>query len=199
MILFVTGLIVGAILSVIADRLWRQYERSPKLDISCGEFFDTSGGGLSEGYQFTITNRGDVEIPPHKIWIYNPSRGSISLFTRNREGSTLPGQKLEHRCIMIRNQKLLSVLPDLYRDRNNNPMNEIQKSEFIFRLVLDSSDKIIYENKKIGNAFVGLFQNARENKSIRGNSSNDMMALQLKYEPFYRKFGAKFVKKKLIS
>jgi len=195
MILFIIGLILGAILSVIADRLWRQYERRPKLDISCGEFLDRTIGGIDEGYDFTITNRGDVEIPPYKIWIYNPSHGSISFFVRDREGSTLPGQKLVHRFIMIRNQKLLAVFPDLYRDRNSNPMNNAQKDKFVFRLISEKSDKKIYENENIGSAFVKVFQNTRENGSFSKNTYDDMKALQIKYEPFYGKLLGKIQSK----
>jgi hypothetical protein len=188
MMLFFIGLLIGAILSVIADRLWRQYERIPKLDISCAEYFDATIGCMSKGYEFTITNRGTFEIPPYKIWIYNPWRGSISFFTKNRDESTLPNQKLMHRCAMVMNEKLINILPDLYWDRNNNsPMSEVQKRGFVFRLVLDNSDKIIYENMDIGNAFVKVFQKTRESGSFSGNTFDDMKALQLQYEPFYKK------------
>ena len=70
----IAGLILGAILGVVADRLWFRYERIPKLDIVGGESMGVDG----EGYHFTITNRGILEIPPYKIYIYHPCRGSIS-------------------------------------------------------------------------------------------------------------------------
>lgn len=129
MILVITILIVGAILSVIADQLWRQYEQRPKLDISCGEFYDTSGGGLSEGYQFTITNRGAFEIPPYRICVYHPSHGSGSFFTRDKEGGQLPNQKIIHNYIMFKNGRMQNEFIDFYRDGNNNPMNEAQKMD----------------------------------------------------------------------
>jgi hypothetical protein len=187
MVLFFTGLIVGAIASVVADRLWRRYEQHLRLDISFGEFFNTQTGQLCKGYQFTITNRGKYEIPPYKIWICNPFRGSISLFDRDRNQSTLPEQQLVHKCFMIINKELSAYLPDFFQRTNGGIMNEAQKSEFVFRLVLDNSEKIIYENKSLGNAFVKIFQNTRSNMNFEKNSYNDMMALQVKYEPIYKK------------
>jgi len=199
---FIAVLILGAVLGVVADRLWRQYERVPKLDISCGEFFDTTSGVREEGYVFTITNRGICAIPPYKIWIYSPWRGSISFFISNRDESTLPNQKLVHRCFMIRNKELINAFPDLYRDRNNNPIKEDQKNDFIFRLILENSDKIIYENRDIGNAFVKVFQRTRESGNFSENTFDDMMALQIKYEPLYKKIGHRFwnkINKKKIN
>jgi hypothetical protein len=164
MIEFVAALILGTVLGVIADRLWSWVERTPRLDIIGGEFMTRN----EEGYQFTITNRGAFEIPPYKIYVYHPSHGSGSFFTRDKEGGQLPNQKIMHNYIMFKNGRMQNEFIDFYRDGNNNPMNEAQKNGFIFRLVLDNSDKIIYENKNTGNTFVKIFQNARENKSIRG-------------------------------
>lgn len=194
MVLFFTGLIIGAILgavcSVTADRLWRRYEQRLRLDISFGESFDTMTGQLREGYQFTITNRGKYEIPPYKIWIYSPLRGSISLFDRDRDQSTLPEQQLVHKCFMIINKELSACLPDFYRRTSGGVMNESQKSEFVFRLILDNSKKIIYENNDMGNAFVRIFQGVRRDKSIPNKDlsyDNDIAILRIRYDTFYKK------------
>jgi hypothetical protein len=66
-------------------------------------------------------------------------------------------------------------------------MNDAQRKQFVFRLVLDNSDKVIYENRKIGNTFVKVFQNARETKNVLRMDFDDAMALQCKYEPWYVK------------
>ena len=124
--------------------------------------------------------------------IYHPRRGSISFFARSKDGSLLPDQKVKYKYIMIKNGKLLSEFPDFYRDIDNTVMSTIQRDKFVFRLQLDDSDKIIYESRTIGNAFVKVFQKARENKNIYEGSFDDMMALQCIYEPLYRKFFKKF-------
>jgi hypothetical protein len=67
-----------------------------------------------------------------------------------------------------------------------------REGEFTFQLVLDNSNKVIYESKNIGNTFVKIFQNARENKGIH---FDDMMASQVKYEPLYRKVLKRFAVK----
>jgi len=196
MVLFFTGLIFGAILgaifSVTADRLWRRYEQCFRLDISFGESFDTIMGSLRKGYHFTITNRGKYEIPPYKIWIYNPLRGSISLFDRDRDQSTLPEQQLMHKCFMIINKELSACLPNFYQRINGDIMNEAQKSEFVFRLILDNSEEIIYENCDMGNAFVRIFQGVCRDNSIPNSDrtyDNDIAILQVKYDPFCKKIG----------
>jgi len=180
---FLLGLVAGAVLGVMGDRLWSRVERIPRLDI-IGAVFKGHDG---EGYNFTITNRGLIEIPPYTIYIYNPNCGSIALFTKDKKDIQLPEQKVEHRCVMVRDERPLLGNPDFYRDRNNNPMNDAQRKQFIFRLVLDNSDKVIYENKKIGNTFVKVFQNARETKNVLLMDFKDAMALQYKYEPLYVK------------
>lgn len=181
-------LILGAILGVMADRLWRRYEQIPRLDIIGSVFLSVDG----EGYTFTITNRGPSDIPPFQIYIYNPRRGSISFFTRSREGNLLPDQKVEYKYTMIKNGRLLSDFLDFYRDINNTVISTIQRDKFVFRLQLDDSDKIIYENRTIGNAFVKIFQDARENRRVLEATFCDMMALQCRYEPLYRKLFKNF-------
>jgi len=177
------GLVAGTVLGVMGDRLWSRVERIPRLDI-IGTVFKGRDG---DGYSFTITNHGLTEIPPYTIYICNPNRGSIALFTKDKKDIQLPEQKVEHRCVMVRDERTLLGSPDFYRDRNNNPMNDAQRKQFTFRLVLDNSDKVIYENKKIGNTFVKVFQNARETKNVLLMDFKDAMALQYKYELWYVK------------
>jgi hypothetical protein len=95
------SLVIGAFLGVMGDRLWSRFERIPRLDIDGAVFKGHDG----EGYSFTITNRGRTEIPPYTIYIYNPNRGSTALFTKDKKDIQLPEQKVEHRCVMVRDRE----------------------------------------------------------------------------------------------
>lgn len=180
---FVLGLVLGAVLGVIADRLWSRFEQIPRLDV-IGSFFVSLDG---DGFIFAITNRGRWEIPPVKICIYNPNRGSIFMFEKDKEGMQLPGQKIEHRCLVLRNKKLLRQYPDLYRKPNGKPLSEMEKNAFVFRLVLENSERVIYENKSLGNSFVNVFQKVRDEKTFEGITFDEAMSMQWKYEPWYGK------------
>ncbi|HUW19506.1 MAG TPA: hypothetical protein VMW16_09405 [Sedimentisphaerales bacterium] len=184
---FILGLILGAVLGAVfgvtAERLWCRFEHIPRLDI-VGSVFQSIEG---DGYLFEVTNRGNSEIPPYRIYIYNPRTGSIGFFTKDKEGSQLPNQKIEHSYAMIKDGELLSQFPDFYRDGNNNPMGQVERNEFAFRLVLENSDEVIYENRQLGNAFVRVFQKARETRNVLLVNPYDLMALQCRYEPWHVK------------
>ena len=185
---FVLGLVFGAILGVVADRLWTRFEQIPKLDVIGGFFVSKDG----DGFIFTITNKGPSEIPPVKICIYNPNYGSFFMFEKNKESGQLAGQDIEHRCLVLKNNKLFLQFPDFYRKQSGEQLNDIEKNEFVFRLVLENSDRVIYENKSIGNSFVKAFQKVRDELSFKGITFNEAMSIQCKCEPWYSKVLKKF-------
>jgi hypothetical protein len=197
MIQFVVGIILGgvfgAILGVVADRLWSSFEQRPRLDIVFDVFQSING----DGYRFTVTNQGIGEIPPCVIDIYHPRRGSTKLFMRNKNGGQSPGQKIDYEYVMLKDGRLVHGVIDFYRMRFDIQMNEHWKDKFVFRLVLDNSDKIIYENKKLGNTFAEVFQNAREAKNVLGVGLSDWEALQVKYQPLYKKLLGKVVTRRI--
>lgn len=192
---FVLGLVFGAIFGVVADRVWARLERVPKLHVEGGFFMDVGG----QGFTFTITNIGACELPPVTVCIYNPRRGSIFMFEKNAQGVQLPGQRVRHRCTVVGSKGLPVGRLDFYRESTGEELTNRERNEFAFRLVVESSDRIIYESKSIGNSFVRVFQKVRDEKNFECVTFEEMMLLQAKYEPWYmrvrERFGKRFLKR----
>jgi hypothetical protein len=185
-------LVVGAVLGVIADRLYCRFERFARLDVIGGVFVDAH----TEGFTFTITNVGASDVPPVRICIYNPKVASVFMFVKNLQGIQLPGQSVEHKCLVLRDKQLLLTYPDFYRNRNCTQLTEKEKNDFVFRLIVENSDKVVYESKTIGNSFVSVFQKIRRERTFECMTFEEAMSIQSRYEPWYvklqKKLGGKF-------
>ncbi|MHC4500781.1 MAG: hypothetical protein ACYS21_16915, partial [Planctomycetota bacterium] len=107
------------------------------------------------------------------------------------QGIQLPGQGVEHKCLVLRDKQLLLTYPDFYRNRNGAELTEKEKNDFVFRLVVENSDKVVYESKTIGNSFVRVFQKIRRERTFECMTFEEAISIQSRYEPWYVKLQKK--------
>ena len=68
--------------------------------------------------------------------------------------------------------------PDFRTDREGRPLTEADDRGVAFRMVLEQSDKILYEDKKIGLGFVRVLRKALDQGSLQGVSFEEWMEMQ---------------------
>lgn len=167
--MFVLGLILGAVLGVIADRLWGKVERRARLRFDGYWFEDGSGRGIG----FRIKNVGKADIPPFSACLFHPLRGSWFVFPRYPKGSLLPQQETKCQCVLIRTSADKERRPhvnlaQMFRKENGTTVTEAETGAFVFRLVMDSSEHVVYQNAAIGKAAAALIAKSLQRNTMRG-------------------------------
>jgi hypothetical protein len=145
-------LILGAILGVIADRLWRRVESKPRVKLAAGSFFEAGGG---RGIFYSIENVGKQEMAPFKINLFHPDRGSLSIFEPETKEPLRPLQKREFRCYVTHDQMRPNVLAWLEHARDIR-INQPLDGRFSLRLQIQNSDSLLYESNQNGNGLARL-------------------------------------------
>ncbi|MCY2990893.1 MAG: toll/interleukin-1 receptor domain-containing protein [Planctomycetota bacterium] len=115
------------------------------------------GGVFAEGLEivgllFTVTNTDTRPIPPYQLAVFhsNPRR-TWAIFPSNVNGELLPDQRREHRCYVV--QQLGAPPPvNYFADE------QCGEDQFSMRLMLEHSDKVLYENKRLGRDFVRIYR-----------------------------------------
>lgn len=158
------------------------------LKLSASTFFDVDGAGLG----ITITNNTGASIPPYDVVMYHPNLGNWKVFRSDSSGELLDGQHRKHRCILpsycrseeyeinnlhspfravieaIKSNPLLNH----FEDKLASESNDI--SEFIFRLQLVSSDRILFESSRVGSAFARCVRASKSDDSDSGKSFSEL-------------------------
>jgi Predicted nucleotide-binding protein containing TIR-like domain len=153
---------VGPASTAIADtikRVGRRQDRGIRVQIVGGFFMDIGGQGL----HLNVTNAGTKAIPPYKIALFHPKLGTYFMFPSEQSGELLPDQKREHKATLLGGAMAHQWLPHFQVDREGNRLND---EEFVFRLVLENSDKVLYENKRIGVGFARAMLKILTSKSL---------------------------------
>jgi hypothetical protein len=153
---FTAGLILGAILGVVADRIWEAHEAKPRFKITHSCFFGLSGNGLS----FTVKNEGKKEIPPFDLVLFHPLRGSYRFFhAPEEEKSLLPVEERTFSAPLL-NHEMQAVKRDpplidwvakwLHREKDVY-IDSPTADGFSFRLVMKRSERTLLESQRLGN------------------------------------------------
>lgn len=149
MLEFVAGIVLGAILGVVADRLWSQVEKQPRLELQIGFFSNVKN---EEGLSYTVRNVGTAELPDYRIGIFHPARGTLYAFPSKQSGPLLPDQVRTHDCVLIGNGMPNDLIANwIFRERDKM-LQEIEIKEFSLRVVMTDSKRILFESSRIGNA-----------------------------------------------
>lgn len=118
-------------------KIGRRDDLGLRVTIQGGTFTGINGYGLS----FTITNSGTKPIPQYQIALFHPGFGWLYMFSSQQSGELLPHQERSHEIALLSGGKPLDHLPKF----ENDVIDDVA-----FRLVLENSSKVLYENKKIG-------------------------------------------------
>jgi hypothetical protein len=182
---FIIGLILGAILGVLADRLWSWVERIIRVDIKGGYFQNIK---REEGFHFAITNKGTTDIPPYRICIFHPQRGSLFVFSiKENVGTLIPGQTDEHQCVVLKQGKVDTFLANWFFHVKNEQVTHVDITKFAFQMVMDKSKKVLWQSNSIGNALANQFVKVITEKNFKGITYQEAMAIETSTQPYILK------------
>jgi hypothetical protein len=179
MLQFIGGIVLGAIASLVLDRLYRRYERAResrvRVRITSGTFIGIEG----EGMRFTIRNLSAASLPPFRIAIFHPDRGTAWMFGDFNAAALLPDQERQFTLNLISSQrKVEPMVEHWFWHAKHQKLDNPTGVGFIFRLVMESSDKVLYENVRIGQTFADVVIRACRNGNFNVMSYQESMALQ---------------------
>lgn len=146
---FIAGLVLGALLGVVADRLWGGIESLPKLTLKASMFSEGNG---HEGLTLTVTNVGPTSVPDYTIFLWHSDRGSLRVFGNHKSGLLLPTQTRKHGCVLQPRNDKDDVLRNWLFHQKDQPVSTVSATGFVFRLVMNNSTKVLFEDARIGNA-----------------------------------------------
>ena len=174
---FTGGLILGAVLGVIADRLFTYLVEKRVYVTVCPSF---QSGVKGEGFSLNVTNEGFEAMPPYRPALCNPCT-TLYLFDHERETERLPGQKdvftVWLDTLLHDREHLLSYFTKTRsvgasggpKELHSSEMTPEESQEWVLRLVIDDSEdkKVLYQNDRVGVALVeilrGILENGRMN------------------------------------
>ena len=111
------------------------------------------------GITFTVTNSGSEELPPYNLVIRHPKIGALQ-FRSKESGSLLPHQKRSHFFGVTDSCTPTGPFPAAVYGSfkvgtiDKKPLTLQDETDFAIRLMLEHSEKVLFENRRIARAFV---------------------------------------------
>ena len=146
---FIAGLVLGAILGVVADRVWESFEKKARLHMTIGYFKNVD---REEGLTYKVRNVGSSEIPDFQIVLWHPNRGSMAAFNSKINGPLLPDQTREFQCVLYKNGSPVPFLAHWISHEKDQLVETPTFSQFKLLVRLLNSETTFLESEKMGNA-----------------------------------------------
>jgi len=148
-----------------------------RVEISGAEHYSIHASDLA--LQLDVKNVGDVNVPPYFIQLAHPKLGRMQFFHTTISGSQLPGQVREHKYFMFRSPPGIGLhLPNLTHDNGGQPLGEVDDEQWSFQLVLEHSDKVLYQNSRLAKALVTVLRKVLQERGFENLTHAEMMGLQ---------------------
>jgi hypothetical protein len=104
---------------------------------------------IGKGVSIKVRNVGDDIFPPYEIVIEHPKVGTWRIFSSTKSGQLLQDQEREHRCLVHPTSGEQPLFVRAFREDSELLTGE-RYEDFVFRLVLEDSDKVLYEHPTLG-------------------------------------------------
>lgn len=157
MIEFIAGLFLGAVLGVVANRAWERFEKRLRLELTIGDFRNPKG---EEGLTYRVRNVGAVEIRQIRIGVLHPSRGIMSAFYAEDNGSLLPDQTREYQCTLFKNGAPATFLKYWITHEGGEFVAEPKFKQFKLLVYMENSERVSFESTKMGGALAKAWHRA---------------------------------------
>jgi hypothetical protein len=175
--LLLIGAILGAVLSLACDRIYRRYvEATPCVLVS------PSCSYSHEGHEFNVVveNIGTTPLPPYRMVLFNPHHGTID-FLRSKESSErLPHQRdvfFFRNPVFFNNpraeqsMRMLRHAITLWHGRNGQPSRQMTPEEFgqwRLRLILTHSENfVLFEHNGAGAAIAEIVRDIFDSGQVQ--------------------------------
>lgn len=171
---FSAGLILGAVLGVVADRLWAGYEQRPLMQLTAGWFTKIN---KIRGITYTVRNIGRSEIPEYKIGLFHPLHGIVFAFSSEQDGPLLPDQVRQHECPLFVDGRATDFI-NFWRSRADSQGKcTSEENGFELRVVMVNSERILFSSKRMGKALARVWSTAVRNGNSHDFQAGDLQAM----------------------
>jgi hypothetical protein len=141
-------LLLGAIVGVLADRVWRRVESRPRFKITDSHFTNIMG---EKGIGLEVRNVGRVDISPYTLQLFHPLRGSLSMFSAKNDDKPLaPDEIREHEAVLFRNGVFNEMIRTWLTHERHQLIEEPRVDDFTFRITMKNGDRILFESPRMG-------------------------------------------------
>ena len=119
---FIAGLVLGAVLGVIADRVWKVFESRPCFRLTDGVF---RSRGERQGIMYTVENTGKQEVPPIELALFHPTRGTLFVFAAATEGPLQPSESRRFECTLKDPRQDAAPILHWFRHSAGKPLEKL--------------------------------------------------------------------------
>jgi hypothetical protein len=144
-LLLIAGAVVGAVVGILFDRLYRKYESLVRVHIQQGCYEDVTGKGVS----IKVTNIGRSALPDCHVSLVHPTQGSFTCEVRDTSGELLPRQTTTYKIGIIKKGSVEPIISQWFLGPLGGE-GVADPNVYVFRLVLRNSDQVLYENAELG-------------------------------------------------
>ena len=169
-------LLVGAILGVMCSESYRWFRSRPRLRIESSffqkipdELFNQAGiqaiqagkKRSNEGITITVTNEGNARVEDYDIVFKSPV-GTLTVFSTEKTGPLLPGQKREHTCITKHHTG--TQLKDHLQESRWSSKQAIEEASL--QVVMKDSETGVCKSERFGQAVMQCLCTGEDNMSM---------------------------------
>jgi hypothetical protein len=174
MLEFLFGLVVGAVLGVVADRIWERIEARAKFRLTPGIFQGRGADGIS----YTVENVGSRDIPPFDLALWHPLRGTMVLFSGTLDEPLGADRTRKFECVLkgCDPDELGMLRAYLYHEKDV-PVATVKASDFAFRIRLRDSDRILFESSEIGDRLAAAIAESLKTGVVSVGTMEDFQRL----------------------
>lgn len=176
---FLWGLILGAVLGVVADRLWEHWESRPRVLIRPNVFRNVEG----EGVGFSVQNVGKKELPPFDLVLFHPGRGSMHPFRSDSADALGPDIVRQFYCILSarpgdEDEQDVDLLHAWLHREQGQHVETVDGSGFVLRLQVLKSDRVLFESTTMGRRLVHVMLSAIQSGRVELGSWEENLQLR---------------------
>lgn len=151
-------LFAGAIIGVVADRLWRRIESRYLVEISIGlkETLMPSSDTYA-GATVKVRNKGSGRLPPYRV-LLGHSGMTFDVFENSQEPLGLePEQEATHFLVLLVNHSPVRQITDPWLALPESASSRrSDRTSYYLELRLDRSDRVIASDATLGRTLVEL-------------------------------------------
>ena len=147
MIEFIAGMVLGAVLGVIADRVWERFENRLRIQMTISYFMNRHH---EKGLCYTVRNVGVSEIPDFEIVLWHPNCGTMSAFSSKQSGPLLPDQSRAYQYGLVQNGSPEPFLYHWISHEKGQLVLEPMFDQFKLLVKMQNSERVLFESTKMG-------------------------------------------------
>jgi hypothetical protein len=107
-------------------------------------------GGMEQGYNLIVGNGGKDTFPPFDVEICHPRIGRLRTFKSPIRGDLLVDQRREFKWKLFSGDSICFPVHMLTTTGGGVVLTDEEIDQYTIKLILEHSDKVLFENRQIG-------------------------------------------------